>query len=243
MALTLKNKEEWLILLGALLCCLVLIGTFLFIFIPNFLFLQNAKYLALFIFNYCEIIGIASLGLFPLSFKIIGRRPFTHVPPEGSLWEYVVMGFSSYFIGIICLAIYIGVFAVLPILVPLKVIYVYTLSTKANLVSALVAIPIIILSLSFAFSIVNFVCMVKGKGMILFKGEKLLNGAPLFEGLKNLFYFSLLTMLGNSASAFELEGWCRWVAVIQSIATKIFELVILGVAIGLIVNKTGGLQW
>src|SRR5207244_3720911 len=97
------------------------------------------------IFDHAEWIGILgtiALLLMLRTPQVPVLRPFTHVPPAGRWWEYVVFGLSLAVWIVITVVPMICFVIVLPIVIPFKLLSVYVLGPRATLASALLALPL-----------------------------------------------------------------------------------------------------
>lgn len=195
-----------------------------------------------FLFDYIEIIssGCFIILLILLGIPIRSQRPFFHVPWEAAWWEFFIFGITTTIFSLVYLVSLVGGLIVLPLIVPIKVIYVYAFGPHANLLKAVIAIPIVIFTVGLAFTIVYVTCILKGRGALLDKGTDLYTDwkkRGLDQAALSTFYFSVSTFLGGFATPYEPQGWCRWIALVQLVVGKILEVVLIGVGIAILITK------
>jgi hypothetical protein len=194
-------------------------------------------------YDHLELIGPIALivVLLALKYDSLGtRRPFNFVPPDGSWWEYVVFGITAAVFGMISIAAMICAAAILPFLLPIKVMLIYVLGQDATLVSALIAFPLVFLTISLVFAAIYLWLMLRNKGHLNKSNQPLYTGKagegwPFVE----VYYFSLSTML-KGAPQYEASGWCRWVALGEIAIARLLEVGIVTVGIGAILKRGVG---
>lgn len=194
------------------------------------------------VFRYAEIIAIAGTLLFLLlTFApdaLTGKRPFFTVPWDGRWWEFVVFGASLCTFILIYTPLLLCASVMLPIVTPFKALRLYVLGPTATLFSAFVSVPIVFLTTSVAFAIVYVILIDAERGNLVRAGQPLNPRIPgkgwsPFEA----FYFSVSTMLKGSPQ-YEASGWCRWVAVLEVLVSRLLELAIVTVGFNIILRHT-----
>jgi len=98
------------------------------------------------LYRYTEWIGlgcfIGLVGTTLIPARIMDIRPFTYVPWGAHNWEYLVFGLTT---GILCflwINFLIGGLFILPVLVPIKIIFYYVLGPGASILFAVIALPV-----------------------------------------------------------------------------------------------------
>lgn len=168
------------------------------------------------------------------------QRPFTHVPPDGAWWEFIVFGACAISMALLLLVSMLTALLLFTILFPVKAILVHTLGPQATVASALVAIPLAYFGVGLAFTLLYLTLLLSGCGNML------KNSVPLFPAAQSTgwlpaawdtFHFSLATMLGADTAGVSASGAIRWLALGQSFVAKALEIVIVGVGITLILGR------
>ena len=237
MPLNLKKREDREVAIGMYIVLVTSVAGVFFL-IKN---LSNTGVLTKAIFDYAEIVGLVGLTLLVLQVTTDVRdyRPFTWVPADGRWWEYVVLGSVAAIRGLFILSSSVAALIILPILVPIKVIYKYTLSPSASLWSALLAVPMVVLCTSFAFTLLYFFAAVTKRGDLSTPTGRLFDDTPYGPPLLETFHFSLKVMLGRDDGQVKPARACQWILFAQLFAVKIIDILIVGVGIALIVSKFG----
>ncbi len=191
------------------------------------------------VFRYAEIIGIAGTLLFLLLNFVLGpritlKRPFDGVPWEGHWWEFIVFGAAATTSGLVNSVLLLCATVLLPIVIPLKALRVYVLGPTATLVSAFVSLPIVFLTTSLVFTIIYVVLIDQDKGNLVRAGQPLRTPGVGWSPLEAL-YFSVSTMVKGSPQ-YEASGWCRWVAILEVLVSRLLELAIVTVGFTLILR-------
>jgi hypothetical protein len=187
-----------------------------------------------------ELIGIAGTAVFLLLVRLPSTseiRPFNHVPPEASWWEYMVFGATMAIFAPLTFISIASVVIVLPVLIPFKMLRVYVLGPSATLTSALVALPLVFLTISICFSALYIWLLVKEKGNLV-RNQVPLYAAKPFEPLPfaETYYFSLSTMVKGTPQ-YEATGWCRWVALLEITVSRLLEVAVVTIGIGTILKR------
>ena len=195
-----------------------------------------------FAYDYMEVITLIGLLLFfGLQYlePTLLRRPFGHVPPEASWWEYLVFGMSvSVFAGLWWIAL-LAVAAIVLLPLPAKWMMTYVLGEHATITSAIFAFPLIFCFVSVTFTGIYLWFMTHEMGNLTRNNKDLYSGLPgVGWPFAETYYFSLSTML-KGAPQYEATGWCRWIALAEIAVARIMEIAIVTVGIGLIVRRTG----
>jgi|GEM_PF-6670804 len=231
----LKANLQWI----GIILIIVFIFAFLIMMTSNEMFISTASE---FLFAYMEIISVACF-IFLLILAIGSppeQRPFFSVPWEGAWWEFIVFGMTRAGFALVYSISIIGSLIFLPLLVPLKVIYVYSLGPNASLFKAVAAIPIVIFTVSMAFTIIYATCILKEKGTLRDKGTNLYTDwrtHGIVHSIMSTFYFSVTTFLGGFATPYEPQGWCKWIALFQLVVGKVLEVVLVGIGIAIIITR------
>jgi hypothetical protein len=191
-----------------------------------------------FVFRHAEFIGIGGTLLLPLLLRIteIQKRPFSGVPWEGRWWEFLFFGAFGGLISLMTTLLILCAGIVLPIIVPLKALRVYVLGPTATLFSAFVSMPIVFLTTSLVFAIIYVVLIDTKKGNLVRAGQPLYSGIPGvgWSPLEAL-YFSVSTMVKGSPQ-YEASGWCRWVAILEVLISRLLELATVTVGFNIILR-------
>jgi len=191
------------------------------------------------IYRNLEIVGIlGTLALVALmSAPLSGVRPFTHVPLDGRWWEYLVFGVTASLLGIVSCLLMLCPTVVIPIIIPIKLLQSWVLSSGATLITALITFPVVFVCTSVAFAAVYLWALVNGKGNLVRNQKPLYSGA-VGEGwpFTEVYYFSLSTMLKGSPQ-YEGSGACRWIALAEIAVARLLEIGIVTVGIGAILKR------
>lgn len=166
------------------------------------------------------------------------KRPFIHVPWDGRWWEFIVMGAFGVPLILCGLTLFLCATVVLPVLVPIKLLYEYVFGPSATLYSAFLSFPVVFITASFAFAILFIILIETGKGN-LSKGGQLLNSGVSGQGYSALevIYFSASTMIKGTPQ-YEATGWCRWAALLEVLVGRLLELGIVTIGFAIIIRQS-----
>ncbi len=191
-------------------------------------------------YSHVEWLGFLSLVLFYLLVFRIDLPSHFETAPKASRLASFGVGLRAGPLLLAFLVLGFGAFIVLPTVAPFKVIYEYTLSPAASLRSALTAIPLVLFAVSLGFALVYLVAARRGLGNLLVNGRGLFadfETKGILPSFREAMHFSLATMVSGGSADTAAAGWCRWIAIVQSLVGKVIEVVIVGAGIGLIVTR------